>query len=52
LGFRLGFGVHNVLGFMVGVGAVIQVGTGVAELGVEFGVVCVVCHQRQFCAFL
>jgi hypothetical protein len=39
LGFRLGlgFGVHNVLGFIVGVG------TGVAEVGVVFGVVCVLC---------
>ncbi len=29
------------LGFMVGVGAGIRVGTGVAEVGAEFGDVCV-----------
>ncbi len=45
LGFSLGlgFGVCNVLGFLVGVGAGIRVGTGMAEVGVEIGVVCVLC---------
>ncbi len=43
--FSLGwvFGVHNVLQFMVGVGAGIWVESGVAIVEVEFGVVCVLC---------
>ncbi len=45
MGFSLGlgFGVHGVLGFVVGVGAGIRVGTVVAKVWAEFGVVCVLC---------